>query len=307
MPTMMKAVVYDGFGGPEVLQMREVEVPLAEGDRVQVAVQAAGVNPFDIKLRRGDFASAFEFRFPVCAGMDFAGVVTACGPDAAGFEVGDRVCACVIDVPISRGAYAEVAVAPAPLLAKVPPAISLRQAAALPMAGLTAWQALEGLRAGQRVLVHAGAGGVGGYAIQLAKRAGAFVYTTASARNHEYVRALGADHPIDYTHEDLRTAIGRPLDRVVDTVGGDVLAGAYDLLAEGGVLVPLVQPPDPARSPASMLALRPDGVRLRQLLALAAAGELRWPTIDTRPLREAGRAHAHSEAGHVQGKLVLEV
>ena len=303
----MKAVVYEKFGGPEVLQVRQMDTPEPGPDQVLCDVAAAGVNPFDWKLRRGYFASFFDFAFPVVTGMDFAGTVTEVGANVTRFAVGDRVFGMNLLVPMKHGSYAEKTIASEAVLARLPDALSFTEGAALPMPTLTAAQAVRGLEAGQVCLIQAGAGGVGAVAIQLARRAGAKVYTTASVANHDRVRQLGADVVIDYRAEDFSKAIDEPLDLIVDSVGGDTLARSYDLLAPQGKLVSLVEPPDASRYEGRMFGTSPDGTQLQDLALLFADGTLQVAPIETRSLDEAAAAQSDCEAGRVHGKLVLSV
>ncbi|MEM6995132.1 MAG: NADP-dependent oxidoreductase [Myxococcota bacterium] len=293
----MKAMLYEAFGGPEVLRLGEVDEPRPADGELLVEVAYAGVNPFDWKLRRGYFGSMFEFVFPVVAGMDFAGTVTRVAGDVRGFAVGDRVMGMNFSLPMRGGSYGEFTAVAAAQVAAVPRGMSLERAAALPMAALTAAQALAELKSGDVCLIQAGAGAVGTVAIQLAKRAGAKVYTTASASNLGFVRSLGADVAIDYRAQDFAHEIDEPLDRIVDCIGGDVLAKSYDLLAPGGTLVSMVEPPDPTRYDAPMFGVVSQGEQLAPLARTFADGGLVAPRFETRPLAEGAQAHADSEAG----------
>ena len=306
----MKAVLLTGHGGPEKLQYADAADPTPGPGEVLVDV-VASVNAADYKVRRGGGRYALK-QFPHILGRDFSGVVAALGPGVSDLAVGDAVLG-VTEQGV-EGAYAEKIAIKAALVAKKPERLTHAQAAALALTGLTALTALEDtahLRAGETILIQGGAGGVAGFAVQLAKYLGASAITTASASNHDYVRSLGADRVIDYNKEDFRR-IGPICDVVFDTVGGGVRAGCYAVLKPGGRLVWIAPAPDgfqPSRS--DVQTLRPNVVRdrahLERILALVAQGAVKPPVLALFPLAEAARAHEISEARHLQGKLVLMV
>jgi NADPH:quinone reductase-like Zn-dependent oxidoreductase len=299
----MKAVVVHQPGGPEVLELEEV-AELEPGDgEVLIGVRAASVNPIDWKYRRG----LIPKELPAVLGNDVSGTVAA--SRAEGFAVGEDV------FGVARsGGYAEFAATPAALIAKKPSGITHVQAAALPVAGMTAWQALfdrGGLRAGQRALIAGAAGGVGHLAVQFAKRAGAYVIGTGSARNRDYVLELGADEYIDYTAQDVSASV-TGVDVAFDTVGGETTASLVPTLAQGGVLVTITgAPPEEAArergARAELLIMSPNSAQLAEIADLVAAGEVRVEIAAVLPITEIARAHELSESGHTRGKIVLTV
>jgi len=307
----MKAMLLTAHGGPEMMRMGEAADPVAGAGEVVVDVHAASVNGADPKVRRGGGSYRLQ-RFPHILGRDFSGVISAVGPGVTDLKVGDAVFG-VMDQGI-EGTYAEKLIIRAALVARKPDTLSHADAAALGLISLTALTALEDtakLKSGETILIQGGAGGVAGFAIELARHIGATVITTASARNHDYVRRLGADRVIDYNAEDF-TAIGPVCDVVFDTVGGDVRAGCYKVLKPGGRLVWIAPAPEGFKVPRTdVQTLRPDVKRdrahLERMLALVAAGAVRPPAITRYKLADAAEAHAVSEGRHLQGKLVLEV
>jgi NADPH:quinone reductase-like Zn-dependent oxidoreductase len=307
----MKAMLLMGHGGPEMMKFGQAGDPKAGPGEVVVDVHAASVNGADPKVRRGNGRYKLD-KFPHIMGRDFSGVVSAVGPGVTDFKVGDAVFA-VTDVGI-EGAYAEKIAIKAAIVAKKPEGLSHTEAAALGLVSLTALTAIEDtahLKAGQTILIQGGAGGVAGFAVQLAKHLGAKVITTASAGNHAYVRSLGADQVIDYNAEDF-TKIGPVCDVVFDTVGGNVRAGSYAVLKPGGKLVWIAPAPEGFKPPREDVeTLRPDVKRdrahLERLVALLKAGAVRPPAIHRYKLADAAEAHRVSEARHLQGKLVLEI
>jgi NADPH:quinone reductase-like Zn-dependent oxidoreductase len=307
----MKAMLLIGHGGPETMKYGEAPDPKAGPGEVVVDVHAASVNGADAKVRRGGGRYALN-KFPHILGRDFSGVVSEVGAGVTDFKIGDTVFG-VTDVG-HEGAYAEKIAVKAAILALKPAALSHAEAAALGLISLTALTAIEDtarLKAGQTILIQGGAGGVAGFAVQLAKHLGATVIATASAGNHAYVRGLGADKVIDYNSQDF-TAIGPICDVVFDTVGGDVRAGCYKVLKPGGKLVWIAPAPEGFQPPrADVETLRPDVKRdrahLERMLALLAAGAVSPPAIHRYKLADAAQAHRVSEGRHLQGKLVLEV
>jgi NADPH:quinone reductase-like Zn-dependent oxidoreductase len=307
----MKAMLLMGHGGPEMMKFGEAPDPKAGPGEVVVAIHAASVNGADPKVRRGNGRYKLD-KFPHIMGRDFSGVVSAVGPGVTDFKVGDAVFA-VTDVGI-EGTYAEKIAIKAAIVAKKPEGLSHAEAAALGLVSLTALTAIEDaahLKAGETILIQGGAGGVAGFAVQLAKHLGAKVITTASAGNHAYVRSLGADQVIDYNAEDF-TKIGPVCDVVFDTVGGNVRAGSYAVLKPGGKLVWIAPAPEGFKPPREDVeTLRPDVKRdhahLERLVALLKAGAVRPPAIHRYKLADAAEAHRVSEARHLQGKLVLEI
>ncbi len=250
--------------------------------------------------------------FPHILGRDFSGVVRETGAGVTDFQPKDPVFA--INEQGCEGGYAEAIAIPAALAAPKPDFLSHSEAAALAITGLTALRALEDearLKAGEIILIHAGAGGVGGFAVQYAKHIGATVYTTASAANHEYVKSLGADFAIDYKKEDFAQA-APPCDVVFDTIGGEVQARSFSVLKPGGRLVHIVASPpgfSPPKEDVRMIRpdVRRDRAHLGRIIELAASGAVRPPEIQEMPLAEAAAAHELSKTGHVRGKIILRV
>jgi NADPH:quinone reductase-like Zn-dependent oxidoreductase len=307
----MKAILLTNHGGPEMLRYGEAPDPVAGPGVVVVDIHAASVNGADPKVRRGNGRYKLD-QFPHILGRDFSGIVSAVGAGVTDFKVGDAVFG-VTDQGI-EGAYAEKIAIKAALVARKPDSLSHADAAALGLVSLTALTAIEDtahLKAGQTILIQGGAGGVAGFAVQLAKHLGATVITTASASNHPYVRGLGADKVIDYNKDDF-TAIGPVCDVVFDTVGGGVRAGCYEVLKPGGKLVWIAPAPEgfqPSRNDVETLKpdVKRDRAHLERMLVLLAAGAVRPPTIHRYKLADVAKAHKISEARHLQGKLVFEV
>ena len=314
----MKGAVFERFGDPAVLALAEVEPPAPKQGHLLVDVHYAGVNPVDWKIRRGYFKDMMPHEFPIVSGFDFAGVVSNVGAGIDGFAPGDRVFSINLVDTVRYGSYAETTIVPAAITARVPESLSLRDAAALPMVSLTAWQSLFDfghLSEGATVLVQAGAGGIGSMAIQFAKHVGATVYTTCRSANADYVRGLGADHVIDYTESDFVEAIRQEEPEGVDlvvTLGGDMGRRGYDALKQGGRLANLDDPVDEAEGKsrgveAQYIFVRADSAQLEHIAGLVVNGEIALPAVTELPLSQAAEAHAQSETGHVRGKIVLAV
>jgi NADPH:quinone reductase-like Zn-dependent oxidoreductase len=306
----MKAVYIGRHGGPEELKYGDLPDPIAKPGEVVVDVHAASVNGADWKVRTGE--SYPQTKFPYVLGRDFSGLVSAVGEGVGDFKVGDPVFA-VCDVG-QEGAYAEKIAIKAAIVARKPAGITHEQAAAVALAGLTALVGVEDtlkLRAGEKILIQGGAGGVASIAIQLAKHIGARVVTTASAGNHDYVRSIGADEIIDYNTQDF-TKVVSGCDAVFDTVGGEVTQRSFAVLKSGGraaFIASGAQAPKPARG--DVQSLRPqvgrDRPHLERLVELVGRGAVRIPEITRFPLSEAAAAHRVSQARHFRGKLVLVV
>ncbi|EUJ29566.1 zinc-dependent alcohol dehydrogenase [Listeria cornellensis FSL F6-0969] len=241
----MKAVVIENYGGKEELKEAEVATPKAGAGQVVVEMKATSINPIDWKLREGYLKQMMDWPFPIILGWDAAGVISEVGADVTDWKVGDKVFA--RPETTRFGTYAEYALIDAPLLAKIPDNVSFDEAASIPLAGLTAWQALfdhANLQAGEKVLIHAGAGGVGTLAIQLAKNAGAHVITTASEKNAAFLKELGADEVIDYKTTNFADVL-TDVDVVFDTMGGDIQKDSFKVLKEKtGRLISIVSEPD---------------------------------------------------------------
>ncbi|MFG3076467.1 NADP-dependent oxidoreductase [Streptomyces sp. NPDC048225] len=306
----MRAVVVERWGGPEELVEREVERPEPGLNEVLVRVHAAGVNPVDWKTRASGALIGWDAVPAV--GWDVSGTVEAVGPGVGLFRPGDEVFG-MPRFPRQAGAYAEYVVAPARHLARKPAGLTHTEAAALPLAGLTAWQALvdtADVRPGERVLVHAAAGGVGHLAVQIAKARGAYVIGTAGAAKHALVRELGADETIDYRSVRFEDAVS-DVDVVLDGIGGGTAERSISVLRDGGRLITLPGPDDVPAAPdgvrATWMLVEPDHHGLREIAALVERGAVR-PVVETvLPLAEAAKAHEIGEQGRTTGKIVLTV
>ncbi|WP_031067539.1 NADP-dependent oxidoreductase [Streptomyces sp. NRRL F-5527] len=307
----MKAISYARYGGPEVLEYGEVDDPKLGPDSVLVRVRAASVNPVDWKARQGHLDAALPAVFPVIPGWDLAGVVVRTGPAVPEFSEGDEVVGYVREDVLSFGTCAEYVAAPVRTLAPKPRRLGFEEAAGLPLGGLTAYQVLHrvlGVRRGETVLVHAAAGGVGSVAVQLAAHLGARVIGAASARNHDFVRGLGAE-PVAYGEglaERVRGLAPEGVDAVFDTVGGDALKAAANLVAPEGRLASIVDPAVTDYGGAYWF-VRPDPTDLRKLSDLADQGVLSIHVEETYPLARTADAHRRSEEGHVRGKITITV
>lgn len=309
----MKAVRIHAFGGPDVLVVEDAPRPKPQAGDVLIEVRAAGVNPVDWKIRQGTLETMVPHSLPLIPGWDVAGVVVAKGRGVQRLQVGDEVFG-LLD--LSRdGAYAEYVVAPEAAIALKPRSQDHAHAAATPMAALAAWQALfdaGGLKAGQRVLIHGAAGGVGSFAVQLAKDCGAHVIGTAAEHNHPYLRELGADEIIDYRATRFETVV-RDVDLVLDTIGRDTLTRSWGVLKPGGILVSIAAPPSPEEAvqrgvrQAYVVAI-PMAAELVEIAALIDAGRLRAVVDTVLPLTHARRAQVLVQTGHLMhGKIVLRV
>jgi NADPH:quinone reductase-like Zn-dependent oxidoreductase len=299
----MRAVLVHETGGPEVLRLEEVDTPEPADGEVLIKIHAASVNPVDWKLRRGLMPKPL----PALLGNDVSGTVELSRTD--GLAKGEDV------FGISpSGGYAEFTPAPAGMLARKPAGISHEQAAAIPVAGMTAWQALydrAGLERGQTVLIAGAAGGVGHFAVQFAKLAGARAIGIGSTRNRDFVLGLGADEYIDYTQEDVAESAS-DVDVAFDTVGGEVTQTLVSTLRPGGIIVTIAgAPPEAAArergARAELLGMSPDPDQLARIAELVAAGEVHVEISNTFPLEEVQQAHLLSESGHTRGKIVLVV
>ena len=307
----MRSVAINAFGGADVLELADVDTPVPAEGEVLVRVHAVGINPIDYKTRAGQGVTRSWQGpvFPLVLGWDISGVVER---PAGDFKTGDAVYG-MVRFPGRGNAYAEYATAPITDIALKPHSINHVHAAAVPLAALTAWQALfvaGGLESRQTVLIHAGAGGVGHFAVQLAKWKGAKVIATASARNAEFVSSLGADLVIDYTNEDF-AAVAAGVDVVFHTIAPDQRAQSFKTLKEGGILVSITGQIPPEEVPqglrAGFVSVRPNAAQLVELARLIDAGRLRPFVEQTYRLVDAAQAHRHVEGGHTRGKVVLEI
>ena len=332
----MKAVIADNYGGPEVLQIEDVPAPRVGPNGVLVQIHASSVNPVDWKLRKGLLDPIWKLRFPVIWGCDCSGVVAEVGSAVTLFKPGDEVYGFKHGkvAQTYRGTYCEYAVLPENTVARKPRNLTHEQAATVPLAAVTAWQGLSNLgklKPTSRVLIQAGAGGVGTFAIQIAKAFGAMVAATAGTRNQDLLRELGADLAIDYTRERVEDKLSG-YDIVLDGVGKSVWSSSFKILKFGGRLVTLTAPiPDErsnrlrffASATAGIAAgkmrgwltgkrllvtsVKPRGGDLEKITALIEAGKLRPIVENVFPLEQIADAHRMSEGGHVRGKIVIKV
>ncbi|WP_125567177.1 NADP-dependent oxidoreductase [Companilactobacillus insicii] len=308
----MKAVVINKYGNRDELHMENIAIPEIADDEVLVEVKATSVNPIDWKLREGYLAEMIPLKFPIVLGWDVAGVITRVGQKVQNFKTGDKVLARP-DLT-NRGTYAEYTAVKEDKLAMLPDNVSYEEAAALPLAGLTAWQGIyENLdvKSGQTVLMQGGAGGVGIIAIQLLKHIGAHVVTTASSKNKEFLEDLGADEIIDYHDTDFSTVLSN-VDAVFDTIGGDTLEKSYSVLKDGGRLVTISGAIDEKLAAeknikANSVWLRPNGKQLTELVNLVSEGVVKVIIDSTHPFSEDGvkKAQEVSESHHAKGKIVI--
>jgi len=307
----MKAICIQSFGGPEALEVKKLERPVPAADEVLIKVRAASVNPVDYKIRAGHYPPIKQEDLPQILGRDISGVVVGRGAKVTEFHEGDEV---FVMLDAGTGGYAEYGTVKEDLCAPKPATLDYTQAAAVPLAAITAWQGLFDhghLESGQRVLIHGGAGGVGHFAIQLAKARGAYVSTTVSAQDKEFVRSLGADQAIDYERERFEEMVS-DVDLVLDLVAGDTQARSWSVLKDGGTLVStLAKPSDQEAQAHHAHAMNyiahPDATELRAIADLIDDGKLRPVVGATYPLEEAAAAQRQLERDHVPGKVVLEV
>jgi NADPH:quinone reductase-like Zn-dependent oxidoreductase len=310
-PTM-KAIVIHEYGGPEVLKYEDVPRPAPKEDQILVRVIAAGVNPVDALIRSGKYAKFFGTKLPLIPGYDIAGIVEKIGADITKFKTGDPVYA-YIGLE-EGGGYAEYAVVREVETAAKRKSLAYESAAAVPVAALTAWQALidtAKLSAGQTVLIHGGSGGVGIFAIQIAKTRGAHVIATASSANQDFLRQLGADVVIDYTKTKFEE-VAKDVDVVLDSVGKDTLARSYGVLKKGGFIVTLVARIDQVELDkhgiqGASLSVKPDSNELAEIGKLIDEQKIKVIVSQTFPLSEAMKAQEQVATGHTRGKIVLKV
>ncbi|MFI9724292.1 NADP-dependent oxidoreductase [Streptomyces sp. NPDC052396] len=315
LPTTMRAISQDAAGAPEVLKLTETRRPEPARGEVLVRVHAAGVNPADWKTRsRGEFATGVKPPFTL--GYDVSGVVAAVGDGVTLFQPGDEVYG-MPRFPHPAGAYAEYVAAPTRHFARRPQGLTHIESAALPLAALTAWQALvdtADVRPGQRVLIHAAAGGVGHLAVQIAKDRGAWVVGTASAAKHDLLRSLGADEVVDYRSQDVAETV-RDMDVVVDPIGGANWSRSLRTLRPGGTLVSILPldgtfpraEAEAAGVRAVFMLVEPDQQGLREITELVEDGRLRVIAENVFPLEDAAGAHRLGERGRTTGKIVLSI
>lgn len=308
----MKAVRFHTYGDSGVLVYEDMPRPEPGEGEVLIRIHAAGINPLDWKVRDGHLKERMGHKLPLVPGWDVSGIVEAVGPDVTAFKVGEEVYG-LLDTR-RDGAYAQYVATSIQNLAFKPKTIDLIQAGAVPLAALTAWQALfevAGLKSGQTILIHAAAGGVGHFAVQIAKWKKAKVIGTASANNESFLRELGADEVIDYTTTKFEEAV-KDVDIVLDTMAGDTRQRSWQVLKKGGILVATLgispeETPDEQGVRSGGLFVRADTEQLTQIAALIDAGDLKPVVSTVLPLEEAAKAHKLSQTGHVRGKIVLQV
>lgn len=309
----MKAIRFHQYGDTDVLRYEDVEVPTPGSGEVRVQVAGTTFNGVDASIRAGNMQDAMPLTLPHIPGLDLAGTVAAIGADVEGFELGDRV---IGFLPfVSDGASAEQVLAPADVLALAPNSLLLADAAALPVAGLTAWQALfdhAELTSRQRILINGASGAVGGYAVQLAHAAGAHVIATGSSRSTAHLSDLGADQIIDHTSTDLLSAVNQPVDVLLNLapVTPDQLASLATRVADGGVVVNttvwMPAPSDEARQVRGIdLYVRSDARQLSELVTRVNRGELMVDIAERASLSELASVHARAAAGALTGKVVV--
>jgi NADPH:quinone reductase-like Zn-dependent oxidoreductase len=307
----MRVILISEFGGPEVLRLESIPIPAPGAGELLVKVAAAGVNPVDYKIRGGGYPAVKQDKLPFVLGRDVAGTVVECGASTAGFSKGDRLFA----VPgLGRGGYADFAVVKVTEAAAMPSSLNFIQAGGVPLAALTAWQGLfkhGDLKAGQRVLIHGGSGGVGHFAVQFAKAKGAFVATTVSSQQLEFVRHLGADQAIDYQAQRFEDVLEK-VDVVFDLVGGETQQRSWQVLKQRGVLVSTLTEPSKEQAAAHgakglRYTVTESGADLTTIGGLIAAGEVRPVITKTYQLQEAAAAQEFLEHQHPPGKVVLSI
>jgi NADPH:quinone reductase-like Zn-dependent oxidoreductase len=305
----MRAAVYDEYGEADVLTVRDHDDPPLGPDTVLVRARAISVNPVDWKVRKGFLRGRYPHHLPIIPGWDVAGVVEAVGPAVVtGVEVGDEVYGYVRRDDVCWGTAAELVPAPQRTVTRKPASLSFEEAAAVPLAGLTAYQCLvEALdvRAGERVLVHAAAGGVGRFAVQIARACGATVVGTASRRNHESLLAIGVEEVVDYTKGAVSEQLSAPVDAVLDLVGGDALADAPNQVKDPSRIASVTDAVTVLGLGGRYVFVRPERDHLDALTRLVEEGQLKVEVAATYPLDRIADAHRESESGHTSGKIVV--
>lgn len=318
MSNLMRAALLREFGPASNLTIEKIPVPLPATGQLLIKVRAAGINPVDFKTRTGKGLPARELELPAILGWDIAGEVVSLGEGVSRFNRNERVFG-MSNFPHSGNAYAEYALVQEDEFALIPSSVSNEVAAATPLAALTAWEALfdqGSLAAGQKILIHAAAGGVGHIALQLAKWKGAYVIGTASQQNHAFIHELGVDQALDYHTQDFTTLV-TDVDVVLDGIGGENTLRSIDVLKPGGVVIclPSMYKDDPAilakaaskNVSVKWMMVTPSGERMEQVAALLASGDLRVKVDQTFPLEDVVKAHEAVETGHVSGKVVLVI
>ncbi|AXH99831.1 NADP-dependent oxidoreductase [Sporosarcina sp. PTS2304] len=309
----MKAIVIEQYGGSDQLVEKDLPKPEIKDQQVLIEMHATSINPIDWKVREGYMKDAMPFEFPLILGWDAAGVVSEVGSQVTQFKKGDKVFA---RPAMENGTYSEYVAVDEELVALKPEHLSFEEAASVPLAGLTAWQCLVDfgqVKKGDKVLIQAGSGGVGSYAIQIAKSFGAYVYSTASDKNEAFLKELGVDEFIDYKTTDFAD-VAKDVDLVVDTMGGEILEKSLDVVKKGGRLVSIAGQPNAEKAKmngitAESLWLNPNGKQLAELGDLMEKGEVKSHIGHTFPLTEKGLREAHelSATHHAKGKIVITI
>jgi NADPH:quinone reductase-like Zn-dependent oxidoreductase len=307
---MMKAVIAHEYGAPEVLKFEEVPRPEPNGDEVLVRVIASSVNPADPLTLSGKYAKEFGTHLPLIPGYDMAGVVEKTGADVRKLKVGDAI----YGYPTFGGSWADYVTVKESEVAVKPTSLNFAEAASVPMGALTAWQSLVDvakLQPGQTILVHGGSGGVGSFAIQIAKARGARVIATASTANQDLLKQLGADVAVDYTKTKFED-VAKDVDAVLDPVGKDTLARSYDVVKKGGIVMSLVALPDPAELKkrgirGASISSHPDAKDLAEIAQLIDAGKIKPIVTQVRPLSEAVAVQQQAATHHTRGKVVIRI
>ncbi len=307
----MRAAAYDVFGDADVITVGEFPDPPVGPDTVLVRVKATSVNPVDWKIREGYLQGAYPHHPPIVPGWDVAGVVEAVGPAVVtGLKEGDEVWGYVRRDDVKYGTAAELVPAPQRTVSKKPSSLSFEEAAAVPLAGLTAYQALVealDIQAGERVLIHGAAGGVGQFAAQIALDEGCEVVGTASQANHAYLRELGLAEVVDYNEGPVSKQLDTPVDAVLDLVGGDALEDAPDQVKDSSRITSIVDAQTVLGLGGRYVFVRPEREHLDALTDLADGGNLRVDVAETFPLERLADAHRMSEEGHTRGKIVVTI
>ncbi len=307
----MKAVTINEYGDKNVLNYTDVERPEPQNDEVLVKVHIAAVNPVDWKIRDG-LGEMFGLKLPIILGCEIAGTIEEMGADVKKFKTGDEVFGYI---SLTRnGGYAEYVIAKESEIVKKPQDIDFENAAAISVGALTAWQAIfdtANLQSGQKILIHGASGGVGSMAVQLTKAKGAYIVATASGKNEEFVKNLGADEFVDYTKQKFED-VAKDVDVVFDTIGGETQKRSFQTLKKGGFLVSIVAPPEQESAEkfgvkAEMISVQPNAEQLAEITKLVEEGKVKTHVETILPLSEVKKAHALSESGRTRGKIVLQL
>jgi len=310
----MKAVQINSYGKPDVIHIVDIPVPQVTPNHVLVQVHAASINAVDWKISTGAYAKMMPVTFPITLGGDFSGVVTEVPEGVSEFAVGDEVYGNAIATSTGSGSMAEYVNAPTKSMSKKPVEVDWTQAAALPLVGVSALQALVEemhLSAGQKILIHGGAGGIGSTAIQLAKHLGAYVITTVSGEDRDFVTSLGADEVIDYKTQKFEEIV-KDVDAIYDTVGGETAEKSLDILKRGGTIVSMLGQPDPQKAKEKGInsigqQTRTTTDRLMQLTKLVDEGAIKIQIDKVYPINQARDAFIYQEDIHPRGKVVILV